>query len=66
MAVAGVETEGSASTSAQATTAGIQRTVDVATKAIGGNYFGPLIAAVTFVRVLLNIVFQQLLNVYVT
>ena len=50
MAVAGVETEGPDSTLGQASAEGIQYTVDVATKATAGNYFGPLIAAVTFVR----------------
>ena len=50
MAVAGVETEGPDSTLGQASAEGIQYTVDVATKATAGNYFGPLVAAVTFVR----------------
>ena len=34
----------------QASAAGIQRTADVAAAATAGNYVGPLIAAVTFVR----------------
>ena len=40
------ETEGSA----QATVAGIQHTVNIAAAATQGNYVGPLISAVTFVR----------------
>lgn len=32
---------------------GIQHTVDVATAAMTGNYIGPLVAAVAFVRFLL-------------
>ena len=50
MAVAGIETQGPNSTLDQASLAGIQHVVDVTTKATTGNYFGPLIAAVTFVR----------------
>ena len=51
MAVAGVEDGGPT----QASIAGIQHTVDVATAATVGNFVGPLIAAVTFVRVIFAI-----------
>jgi hypothetical protein len=46
MAVAGIEDEGPT----QASIAGIQHTVGVAAAATEGNFVGPLIVAVTFVR----------------
>lgn len=46
MAIAGVE-----DTTSSASAAGIQHTVEVAAAATTGNYMGPLVAAVTFVRV---------------
>ena len=51
MAIAGVDTEGVNTSVGQATKEGIQRVADVAAAATRGNYVGPLISAVTFVRV---------------
>jgi hypothetical protein len=50
MAVAGVEDCQKGREWAQATRDGIQHAVDVANLATRGNYIGPLVAAVTFVR----------------
>jgi len=53
LAIAGVEARGGNSTLQQTTAQGIQNTSNVAAAAIRGNYTGPLIAAVTFVRLFL-------------
>lgn len=50
MVVAGVKAEGKTFDPPQASVVGIQHTVDVAAAAITGNYVGPLVAAITFVR----------------
>lgn len=50
MAVAGVEAHGSTFTPAKADKAGIQKAVDVTAAATRGNYVGPLVSAITFVR----------------
>lgn len=56
MAVAGVEADGSTKfTPAQATKDGIQEAVDITNAATRGNYVGPLVAAITFVRFHLSI-----------
>lgn len=49
MAVAGVEVERGARIQ-EATEVGIQQAADTARAALQGNYIGPLIAAVAFVR----------------
>jgi hypothetical protein len=53
----GVDAEVKGST--QATATGIQHTVNIAAAATQGNYVGPLIAAVTFVRP-----FNLILNIH--
>jgi len=50
--VAGLERQGPAFTPPQATAEGIQRTVDVANKALNVNVIGPLVTAVTFIPLL--------------
>jgi hypothetical protein len=50
MAVAGVDDCQKGLPCEQATRDGIQHTVDVVNLATKGNYIGPLVAAVTFVR----------------
>jgi hypothetical protein len=50
MAIAGVDTGRENTSVGQATREGIQRVADVAAAATRGNYIGPLISAVTFVR----------------
>jgi len=54
MAVAGVEAVGSKFTFRQATKEGIQQAVDITTSATRGNYVGPLVAAITFVPLLIS------------
>ena len=50
MAVAGVQAVGSKFMPAQASKEGIQEAVDITTAATKGNYVGPLVSAITFVR----------------
>ena len=56
MAIAGIDTEGDNSSVGQTTKEGVQRVADVAAAATRGNYVGPLISAVTFVRFSSNLV----------
>jgi hypothetical protein len=51
LAVAGADRKGTDLTPMQTTAEGIQKASDVASLAIKGNYIGPLVGAVTFVRV---------------
>ncbi|KII86262.1 hypothetical protein PLICRDRAFT_177834 [Plicaturopsis crispa FD-325 SS-3] len=52
MAVAGVLTDGRTFMPSEASSSGIQKTVDVALAATTGNYIGPLVSAVTFIPLL--------------
>jgi len=54
LAIAGVETEGAKTALSLTTKEGIQRAVDSSSAAMRGNYTGPLIAALTFIPLLLN------------
>lgn len=54
MAVAGVDADGSKFNPAQATKEGIQEAVDITTVAMRGNYVGPLVAAITFIPLLIS------------
>jgi len=50
MALAGVEATATSFNPPEASKAGIQNAVDVTAAALRGNYIGPLVAAITFVR----------------
>ena len=52
MVTAGVDMPAKGHPWMQASRDGVQRSVDIAAAATKGNYFGPLVAAITFVRVL--------------
>jgi hypothetical protein len=50
MSVAGVEVHGKEFTPTQPTKDGIKKAVEITAAATRGNYVGPLVAAITFVR----------------
>lgn len=57
-----LEVAGITSTGQPATPEGIQFTVDVSNAALRGNYTGPLVSAVTFVRPHLHFLSHALIN----
>ena len=52
--VAGLERHDGAFSPPQVTTEGVKHAVGVAEAAMQGNFFGPLVSAITFVRALLR------------
>lgn len=54
MGVAGLTLKNGIFTPAEASTADLQKTLKTATAATAGNFLGPLLAAVTFVRQLFS------------